>query len=145
MSSSVVILFAHGAREPEWAQPFESIRDRLRAAGTPVELAFLEFMSPSLDEAAERLADKGTVIIVPVFLAQGAHLKRALPAMVAKLRRSSRRSRRGCSARRAEERKVKLADKPGSVVDSHSSRPRVAPALEPSTRGLGEPRRRPPI
>src|SRR5690349_7855448 len=40
---------------------------------------------------------------------------------------------------------VKLADKPGSVVDSHSSRRRVAPALEPSTRGLGEPRRRPPI
>jgi sirohydrochlorin cobaltochelatase len=48
MSSSAVILFAHGAREPVWAQPLESIRDRLRAAGTPVELAFLEFMSPSL-------------------------------------------------------------------------------------------------
>src|SRR5258708_20784648 len=87
MPSSAVILFAQGAREPEWAQLFERIRDRLRAAGTPVELAFLEFMSPSLDEAAERLADKGTVIIVPLFLAQGAHLKRELPAMVAKLRR----------------------------------------------------------
>ena len=89
MASSAVILFAHGAREPEWAQPFESIRDRLRAAGTPVELAFLEFMSPSLDEAAAGLADKGTeaVIIVPLFLAQGAHLKRELPAMVAKIRK----------------------------------------------------------
>src|SRR5260370_40829814 len=87
MPSSAVILFAHGAREPEWAQAFERIRDRLGAAGTPVELAFLEFMSPSLDEAAERLAHKGTVIIVPLFLAQGAHLKRELPAMVAKLRR----------------------------------------------------------
>src|SRR5712691_2965296 len=88
MSSSAVILFAHGAREPEWAQPFESVRDRLRAAGTPVELAFLEFMSPSLDDAATRLADRGikTVIIVPLFLAQGAHLKRELPAMVAKIR-----------------------------------------------------------
>jgi sirohydrochlorin cobaltochelatase len=89
MSSSAVILFAHGAREPEWAQPFEGIRDRLRAAGTPVELAFLEFMSPSLDEAAARLADKGikSVFIVPLFLAQGAHLKRELPAMVAKIRK----------------------------------------------------------
>src|SRR5258708_22302374 len=87
MVSRGVIVFAHGAGEREWAQPFERIRDRLRAAGTPVELAFLEFMSPSLDEAAERLADKGTVIIVPLFLAQGAHLKRELPAMVAKLRR----------------------------------------------------------
>jgi sirohydrochlorin cobaltochelatase len=89
MSSSAVILFAHGAREPEWAQPFESVRDRLRADGTSVELAFLEFMSPCLDEAAARLADRGigTVIIVPLFLAQGAHLKRELPAMVAKIRK----------------------------------------------------------
>src|SRR5260370_41134036 len=86
MSSSAGILFAHGAREPGWAPPFESIRDRLRAAGTPVELGLLEFMSPSLEEAAARLADKGTVIIVPLFLAQGAHLKRALPAVVAKPR-----------------------------------------------------------
>src|SRR6266705_1064629 len=70
MSSGAVILFAHGAREPEWAQPFESI-------------------SPSLDEAAARLATKGikTVLIVPLFLAQGAHLKRELPAMVARIRK----------------------------------------------------------
>ncbi len=89
MSSSAVILFAHGAREPEWAQPLEAVRDRLRAAGMTVELAFLEFMSPTLEEAAAQLAGKGigTVIIVPLFLAQGAHLKRELPAMVAKIRK----------------------------------------------------------
>jgi sirohydrochlorin cobaltochelatase len=89
MSSSGIILFAHGAREPEWAQPFESVRERLRAAGTQAELAFLEIMSPSLDEAAARLADQGikTVTIVPLFLAQGAHLKRELPAMVEKIRK----------------------------------------------------------
>ena len=89
MSSSAVILFAHGAREPGWAQPFESIRDRLREDGTLVELAFLEFMSPDLDEAAAKLVDKGieTVIIVPLFLAQGAHLKRELPEKLAKIRK----------------------------------------------------------
>jgi sirohydrochlorin cobaltochelatase len=88
MSASAVILFAHGAREPEWARPFEAVRDRLRAAGTRAELAFLEIMSPSLDEAVARLAREGikTVIVVPLFLAQGKHLKRELPAMVAKLR-----------------------------------------------------------
>ncbi|HMH17765.1 MAG TPA: CbiX/SirB N-terminal domain-containing protein [Burkholderiales bacterium] len=88
MASAAIILFAHGAREPEWARPFEMIRDRLHASGTPVELAFLEFMSPSLDEAAARFAHKGikTVVIVPLFLAQGTHLKRELPAMVAKIR-----------------------------------------------------------
>ena len=44
---------------------------------------------PSLDKAAARLADKGmqTVIIAPLFLAQGGHLKRDLPAMVAKIRK----------------------------------------------------------
>jgi len=89
MSSSAVILFAHGARDPEWAQPFESIRDRLRAAGMTVELAFLEIMSPSLEEAAARLAEKGfeNVTVVPLFLAQGGHLKRDLPAMVEKIRK----------------------------------------------------------
>ena len=89
MPTNAVILFAHGAREPEWAQPFESIRDRLRAAAITVELAFLEIMSPSLEEAAARLVGKGveTVTIVPLFLAQGAHLKRDLPAMVAEIRR----------------------------------------------------------
>src|SRR5256885_14874132 len=43
----------------------------------------------SLDEAAADLAGKGieTVVIVPLFLAQGAHLKRELPAMVEKIRK----------------------------------------------------------
>ncbi len=88
MPPTAIILFAHGAREPEWAQPFESVRDRLRAGGAAVELAFLEFMSPSLEEAAAQLAEKGfeNVSIVPLFLAQGTHLKRELPAMVSKIR-----------------------------------------------------------
>ena len=89
MSSSAVILFVHGAREPGWAKPIENIRDRLREGGMRVELAFLEIMSPTLEEAARTLTAEGhkTVTIVPLFLAQGAHLKRDLPAMVAKIRK----------------------------------------------------------
>jgi sirohydrochlorin cobaltochelatase len=89
MSSTALILFAHGAREPDWARPFERVRDRLRASGTEVELAFLESMSPSLAEAAARLVQRGVgaLAIVPLFLAQGTHLKRDLPAMVEALRR----------------------------------------------------------
>jgi len=88
MSSSAVILFAHGARDPEWARPFKSLRDRLCAAGTRAELAFLEVMSPSLDEAAARFAGEGfqTVTVVPLFLAQGGHLKHDLPLMLARIR-----------------------------------------------------------
>ena len=41
--------------------------------------------------------------------------------------------------------KGKLAGKPGSVVDSHSSRPWIAPGLKPPTRKLGGSRHRLPI
>ena len=41
--------------------------------------------------------------------------------------------------------KVKLADKPGSVVDSHSSGPDIAVRLKPPTRKLGGTRQRLPI
>ena len=49
-----LILFAHGARDPLWAEPFESLVDRVRTLtpATPVRLAFLELMQPDLDGAA---------------------------------------------------------------------------------------------
>ena len=90
MPSSAVILFAHGAREPEWARPFEQVRDRLRAEGLRVELAYLEIMGPSLEDTARVLAAEGakTVSVVPLFLGQGKHLKRELPGMIAALKRN---------------------------------------------------------
>lgn len=85
-----IVLFAHGARDPEWARPLEAIRDRLAALSpqTPVTLAFLEFMQPGLVEAVEALASRRVtdIMVVPVFLAQGGHLKRELPEKVAQLR-----------------------------------------------------------
>jgi sirohydrochlorin cobaltochelatase len=85
---SAILLFAHGAREPDWARPFEHLRDRLRSEGLRVELAYLEIMKPTLEEAVRTLAADGSrsVSVVPLFLAQGKHLKRELPEMVAKLR-----------------------------------------------------------
>ena len=89
MPQTAIILFAHGAREPEWARPLEAVRERLRASGMRAELAFLEIMSPSLEEAAARLASEGvnSVVVVPLFLAQGKHLKRELPAIVERIRK----------------------------------------------------------
>jgi sirohydrochlorin cobaltochelatase len=85
---SAIILFAHGARERDWALPFERLRDRLRASGLRVEIAYLSTMSPSLEEAARVLAREGmkAVTIVPLFLAQGGHLKQDLPKMVEDIR-----------------------------------------------------------
>jgi len=94
MSRSAVILFAHGAREPEWARPFESVRDRLRSEGLRVEIAYLEIMTPSLEDAAGVLVAEGieAVTIVPLFLAQGGHVKRQLPERVAALKRQQSRT-----------------------------------------------------
>src|SRR4051812_2837201 len=85
---SAVILFAHGAREREWALPFERLRDRLRASGLRVELAYLGSMAPALEQAAAVLAREGRkrITVVPMFLAQGGHLKEDLPKLVAALR-----------------------------------------------------------
>ena len=49
-----LLLFAHGARDARWAQPFEQVAAAVRAArpDQPVRLAFLEFMTPDIRTAA---------------------------------------------------------------------------------------------
>ena len=87
---SALVLFAHGAREAQWAEPFAAVRDRI-AASRPdlsVELAFLESMTPTLPDCVARLAASGhqRVVVAPVFLALGGHLKQDLPRLVAGMR-----------------------------------------------------------
>ena len=89
MSTPALILFAHGARDPRWAAPFERLQ-QLTQAKTPdtqVRLAFLELMSPRLPEVVAELAAGGCnrVTVVPVFLGQGGHVLRDLPQIVAQL------------------------------------------------------------
>jgi sirohydrochlorin cobaltochelatase len=88
---SAIVLFAHGARDPSWAEPFQRIVSRLRSnhPGTHVELAFLETMRPSLVDAMAGLAAGGyeRVTVIPLFLAQGGHLKEDLPRMIDGIRR----------------------------------------------------------
>ena len=108
--SRAIVLFAHGARDPRWAEPFEAVAARVRAAapGCPVVLAFLELMAPPLGDAVERLVAAGAtrVDVVPLFLGTGGHLRQDLPPLVDALRaahpggrdppaRGDRRARRG--------------------------------------------------
>jgi sirohydrochlorin cobaltochelatase len=90
MANRALVLFAHGARSPAWAAPFERLRDitAARLADCTVSLAFLELMSPLLPDEVGALAAGGTtrITIVPVFLGQGGHLQRDLPALVERLR-----------------------------------------------------------
>jgi len=82
---SGVILFAHGSRDPRWAEPFERLRDKLSAQrpDADVRLAFLELMTPNLADAVADMASQGTsdITLVPVFLGQGGHVRRDLPVL----------------------------------------------------------------
>ena len=85
-----LILFAHGARDPAWAAPFETVAAyvRQRCPGRHVRLAFLEFMPPTLSEAGALLAEVGCgrVDVVPMFLGTGGHVRRDLPLLLESLR-----------------------------------------------------------
>jgi len=84
--NQAIVLFAHGARDPEWAGPVNRLAALLRSRQPQVLVrpAFLEFMSPGFDQAVDELVAQGAsrILVVPIFLAQGGHLKRDLPQLI---------------------------------------------------------------
>ena len=80
---SGLILLAHGALDPRWAEPFVRLRDKVRARadGMVVTLAFLEHSPPTLLEAASAMAEQGVrkIRIVPIFFGRGGHLRKDFP------------------------------------------------------------------
>lgn len=85
-----LLLFAHGARDPAWAKPFEAVAARLRQArpDTPLVLSFLEFMTPAIGDAAAELVAAGCtcVHVMPLFLGTGGHVRRDVPPLLEGLR-----------------------------------------------------------
>jgi sirohydrochlorin cobaltochelatase len=85
-----LILFAHGARDPRWSEPFERLRVLVaaRRPEVPIALAYLERMTPDLMGAADALVADGcrALRVVPVFLGQGGHIRQDLPRLVEALR-----------------------------------------------------------
>lgn len=86
---SALVLFAHGARDALWSEPFRALQRAVsnRRPDLTVELAFLELMEPALGDCVARLAGSGytRIIIAPLFLAQGGHLKKDLPRLLKEL------------------------------------------------------------
>ena len=82
-----LILFGHGARDSRWREPFDRLAALWKAQhpDVRVELAFLELMQPSLEEAISALAADGAseVVVVPVFFGQGGHLRNDFPVLLA--------------------------------------------------------------
>ena len=80
-----ILLYGHGARNPEWAQPFHRIREAIKARDPRalVEPGFLELMRPTFDEGVACLVEQGAteIIVVPIFMAAGSHVKKDLPRL----------------------------------------------------------------
>jgi sirohydrochlorin cobaltochelatase len=88
--TSGLLLFAHGARDPQWAEPFQAVLQQVAVARPDIQvaLAFLEFMAPDLATAGTALAEQGCthVIVVPLFLGAGGHVRNDLPVLLGSLR-----------------------------------------------------------
>ena len=85
-----IILFAHGARDPQWAEPFHAIHTSVEklSPNATVRLAYLELMEPRLKDAVSELTQQGItqITLVPLFMAQGGHLKEDLPKLVTEIK-----------------------------------------------------------
>jgi sirohydrochlorin cobaltochelatase len=90
VAQRAIVLFAHGARHPDWARPFQQLVAELgeRLPGERIVLAFLELMKPALADCAAALYADGVrnLRVVPVFLGVGGHLKEDLPRIVEEIR-----------------------------------------------------------
>jgi sirohydrochlorin cobaltochelatase len=127
--SAGVLLFAHGARDPDWARPFEQVARELRALrhDIAVQLAYLEFMTPDLGGAADALVAAGCtrIDVVPLFLGAGGHVRRDVPQLFAQLQSSHPGVRFTLHRAAGEAPEVisAMAAAAASLVDDHSSFP----------------------
>jgi sirohydrochlorin cobaltochelatase len=85
-----LILYAHGARDPRWAEPFERVLKRIRERqpSLPVALAFLDYLEPTLMTSAQRLVGEGVeqIRVLPLFFGRGGHLREDLPRQMKAVR-----------------------------------------------------------
>ena len=86
MNTKAIVLFGHGARDARWREPFDRLVALWKAQHpkVQVELAFLELMQPSLEEAISTLSGAGAkeLVVVPVFFGQGGHLRNDFPVLL---------------------------------------------------------------
>lgn len=82
----VLLLVAHGSRDPRHAATVEALRDRLAAARPElrVEVGYLDFCVPDVPLVLERLAAEGVrdVIALPLLLTHAFHARTDIPAVL---------------------------------------------------------------
>ncbi|MFI7235872.1 sirohydrochlorin chelatase [Streptomyces cyaneofuscatus] len=90
MSHPVLLVIAHGSRDPRHAATVHALTQRVRAQrpGLRVETAFLEFNAPSVPRMLERLAAEGAheVVALPLLLTRAFHAKTDIPSVLREAR-----------------------------------------------------------
>ncbi|QSY50545.1 MULTISPECIES: sirohydrochlorin chelatase [Streptomyces] len=85
---TVLLLVAHGSRDPRHAATVAALRERVaaRRPGLRVETGFLDFCAPGVPRVLERLAAQGArdVVALPLLLTRAFHAKADLPAALAR-------------------------------------------------------------
>ncbi|MFF4223252.1 sirohydrochlorin chelatase [Streptomyces abikoensis] len=78
----VLVAAAHGTRDPAGVRTVHRLLERVRALrpGLRVECGFLGLAAPSLPDVLERVA--GPVVVVPVLLGPGYHVRVDIPAVL---------------------------------------------------------------
>ena len=86
MPRSVLLVIAHGSRDPRHAATVRALTRRVRSLrrGLRVETAFLEFDSPSAAEKLDLLAAEGIrdVTALPLLLTRAFHAKSDIPSVL---------------------------------------------------------------
>jgi sirohydrochlorin cobaltochelatase len=89
--NSAILFVGHGSRDPEGTEEFTRLVDLYRQS-TPdqiVELGFLEFARPVIEEGIARCVDRGarTITVLPGMLMAAGHAKNDIPSEIHEARR----------------------------------------------------------
>jgi sirohydrochlorin ferrochelatase len=86
MRSPVLLVIAHGSRDPRHAATVHALVERARSLrpGLRVETGFLDFNAPAVPRVLERLAaeDVEDVVALPLLLTRAFHAKADIPAVL---------------------------------------------------------------
>lgn len=86
MYDPVLLVIAHGSRDPRHAATVHALTRRVRSLrrGLRVETAFLDFDTPSVAHRLDRLAREGIrdVVALPLLLTRAFHAKTDIPAVL---------------------------------------------------------------
>jgi len=85
----MLVLIAHGSRDPEWRGSLETLTAGVQA-GSPsesVRLAFMQFEGPTLPEILEDAVAQGesSFRLLPLFMASAGHVDKDIRPLVAEL------------------------------------------------------------